>query len=73
MAVGGDRGKLGRRVLVGVPRYGVGVAKSVWGIGGVFSVCRGPRRRGVGGPERRRGVGGSELRKNVGGSSREGA
>ena len=52
MAAGGDKGKLGRLVLVGVPRCDVGVAKQVWGVGGVYSVCRGPRRRGVGGSGR---------------------
>ena len=66
MAADGDGGKLGRRGLVSVPRCCRRVAKPIRGVGGVYSVCRGPRRRGAGGAEPRRGVSGSKRRRGIG-------
>ena len=64
----GVGGKLLRRGLVDVPRRCGGVTKPILGVGGVYSVCRGPRRGGVGDAERGSGVSGSGLRRGVCGS-----
>ena len=63
-------GKIGAWGLVGVPRRCGRVTKPILGVGGVCSVCRGPRGGGVGGAEWGRGVSGSERRRGVGGSER---